>query len=69
MKKEKRKLSDIEKRSARAGMMLIFIAALTLEGTSIIQYVFSQKGIRNEASLRAESQLETTKVRKKFLMN
>ena len=69
MKKEKRKLSDIEKRSARAGMMLIFIAALTLEGTSIIQYVFSQKGIRNEASLRAESQLETTKVRIMDIIN
>ena len=69
MKKEKRKLSDIEKRSARTGMMLIFIAALTLEGTSIIQYVFSQKGIRNEASLRAESQLETTKVRIMDIIN
>lgn len=49
--------------------MLIIIAALTLEGTSIIQYVFSQNGIRNEASLRAESELETTRVRIMDIIN
>lgn len=69
MKKDRHKLSDIEKKSARAGLMLIFIAALTLEGTSIIQYVFSQNGIRNEASLRAESELETTRVRIMDIIN
>lgn len=69
MKKDRRKLSDIEKKSARAGLMLIIIAALTLEGTSIIQYVFSQNGIRNEASLRAESELETTRVRIMDIIN
>ena len=63
MKKEKRKLTDIEKKSARVGLFLIFIAAITLEATSITQYVFSLKGIRNEASMRAESQMETTKAR------
>lgn len=63
MKKEKRKLTDIEKKSARMGLILILIAALTLEATSITQYVFSQKGIRDEASQRAESQMETTKAR------
>ena len=69
MKKDRHKLSDIEKKSARAGLMLIIIAALTLEGTSIIQYVFSQNGIRNEASLRAESELETTRVRIMDIIN
>lgn len=69
MNKDRRKLSDIEKKSARAGLMLIIIAALTLEGTSIIQYIFSQKGIREEASMRAESQLETTKVRIMDIIN
>ncbi len=69
MKKDRRKLSDIEKKSARAGLLLIIVAALTLEGTSIIQYIFSQKGIRNEASLRAESELETTRVRIMDIIN
>lgn len=63
MKKLKRKLTDIEKKSARMGLILIFIAAVTLEATSITQYIFSQKGIRDEASMRAESQMETTKAR------
>lgn len=61
MKKEKRTLTDIEKKSARAGLILIFIATLTLEATSITQFLFSQDGIKNEASMRAESQMETTK--------
>jgi len=69
MKKEKHKLTDIEKKSARIGLILIFIAALTLEATSITQYIFSQKGIREEASMRAESQMETTKARIMDIIN
>ena len=69
MAKDRRNLSELEKKSARAGLMLIIIAAITLEATSIIQYVFSQKGIRNEASLRAESELETTKIRIMDIIN
>lgn len=65
----KRKLTDIEKKSARMGLMLIIVAALTLEATSIIQYFFSQKGIREEALMRAESQLETNKVRIMDIIN
>ena len=48
--------------SAWAGLLLVFVAALTLEATSLIQYYFAQKGIREEASLRAESELENTKL-------
>ena len=62
-------LTDIEKKSARAGLLLIIIAALTLEATSIVQYFYSQKGIKKEASMRAESQLETTKVRIMDIIN
>ncbi|MBR6371079.1 MAG: SpoIIE family protein phosphatase [Bacteroidaceae bacterium] len=62
-------LTDIEKKSARAGLLLIIIAALTLEATSIVQYFYSQKGIKEEASMRAESQLETTKVRIMDIIN
>ena len=58
-----KKLTEIERKSARAGLLLIIVAALTLELTSIIQYYFSQKGIKEEASMRAESQMETTKAR------
>ena len=62
-------LTDIEKKSARAGLLLIIIAALTLEATSIVQYFYSQKGVKEEASMRAESQLETTKVRIMDIIN
>ncbi len=40
--------------------MLVFIAAMTLEATALIQFYYSQKSIRTEANRRAESQLEAT---------
>ena len=54
---------DIMKQMAKPGVLLIVVAAATLAATSLIQYYFSKKGIREEAVMRAESQLETTRVR------
>ena len=51
------------KQAAKAGLMLVIVAALTLEASSIIQYVYSQKGIKEEASLRAQSEMEATKLK------
>ena len=51
------------KQSARAGLLLVIVAALTLEATGIVQYYFSQKGIKEEATRRAESQLVATKLK------
>lgn len=45
------------------GLLLVIVAAVTLEATALIQYYFSQKGIREEASMRAESQMEATRNR------
>ena len=45
--------------STRAGLMLVIVAAITLEVTSIIQYLYSQREIKKEASLRAESELKS----------
>ena len=42
-------------------LLLVIVAALTLEATALVQMYFSQKGIREEASMRAESQLEATR--------
>ena len=47
---------------AKPGLMLIIVAAVTLGATSLIQYFYSLKGIREEAMMRAENQLETTRV-------
>ncbi|MCR5659800.1 MAG: SpoIIE family protein phosphatase [Bacteroidales bacterium] len=45
--------------SMRARLMLVVVAAITLEVTAIIQFVYAQKEIKKEASLRAESELKS----------
>ena len=50
-------------KSTWAGILLVAVAALTLEATSLIQYYYSMKGLREEASKRAETQLESTRNR------
>ena len=44
-------------------LLLVIIAAATLEVTGLVQFYFSQKGIREEAGMRAESQLVATRNR------
>ena len=44
-------------------LSLVLTAALTLEATGIVQYYFSQRGLREEASKRAESELQASKNR------
>ncbi len=51
------------KQSARAGLGLVIVATLTLEATAIIQFAYSQKGIKEEASMRAQSEMEATKLK------
>jgi sigma-B regulation protein RsbU (phosphoserine phosphatase) len=45
--------------STRAGLLLVVVAIITLEATGLIQYYFSQRGIKQEASLRAQSELKS----------
>ena len=42
---------------ARQGLMLVLVAAIFLEVTSLLQYSFSKKGMREEADKRAASEL------------
>ena len=49
------------KQSLRKGLLVVLVAAITLAGTSLIQYYFSVKGLQEEASKRAETQLEATR--------
>jgi len=44
-------------------LSLVVVAAVALEATALVQYYYSQKGMREEASMRAESQLESTRNR------
>ena len=44
--------------SIRAGMMVVFVAAFTLVASGLVQYIFTQRAVKEEASLRAESELD-----------
>ena len=43
-------------------VLLVLVAAITLEATSLIQNHFAKKGMTEEASLRAEAQMEATRL-------
>ena len=53
--------AQLEKRSARIGMLVVFLAALILAATTLILSYFSQQGLREESSRRAESHMTATK--------
>ena len=55
------KVKESVKRSLWKGLLLVFVAALTLAATSLIQYYFSRKGLEEEASKRAETQLRASR--------
>ena len=56
------KLTTAVKRIA-GGLMIVVAAAAVLEATNVVQYFYSESIIREEAKKRAESQLETNRVR------
>ena len=58
-KKDKKSLGA----TMRAGLLVVVVAAISLEVTSIIQYIYSQRAIRQEASLRAKSELRNAENR------
>ncbi|MBR4771151.1 MAG: SpoIIE family protein phosphatase [Bacteroidales bacterium] len=62
MKSRSTKANTGIRKSTTAGLLLIIVAALTLEATSLLQNYFSRKGLMEEAQLRAESLLETTRL-------
>ena len=56
-------LRKLFSKSTWTGILLVAVAALTLEATSLIQYYYSEKALQEEASKRAETQLESTRNR------
>lgn len=62
MKKTRIQITEGIKKGARAGFLLVLIATITLEVTGLIQYLYSSKGIKEEAQKRAETQLESTRI-------
>jgi len=63
MKLNPSKEKNQTRQSLWLGLLVVLVAALTLEATALIQYFYSRKGLRQEASQRAESQLEAMEYR------
>ena len=61
--RKKQEDKQFNRQSARAGFWVVIVAAVTLEATSFIQTYYSQVGIKEEAALRAQTQLEYTRLR------
>ena len=55
-------LDKTTKLAAKQGLMVVFLCILALEGTSLLQYYYSQKILLEEANRRAEGQLEATEL-------
>ena len=58
----KREIDRITGLAAKRGLLIVMVAILTLESTAILQYVSSQRILKEEASRRAEGQLEATEL-------
>ena len=59
MKEKERTEKKVQSMSTRAGLLLVVVAIITLEATGLIQYYYSQRGIKQEASMRAQSELRS----------
>lgn len=57
MRKKEKSTPGRDRKSKWAGLLLVLVAALTLEATSLIQSYFTKNGIREESSRRADSHL------------
>ena len=54
-------IKTVVRKSRGTGLLLVFVAAATLEATTLIQYLSSQRMLKREASQRAESELRATR--------
>ena len=59
MKNEERTEKKVKGMSTRAGLLLVVVAIITLEATALVQYYYSLRVIKQEASLRAQSELRS----------
>lgn len=59
MENKERTEKKVQGMSTRAGLLLVVVAILTLEATALLQYYYSQRFIKQEASLRAQSELRS----------
>ncbi|MBO7479547.1 MAG: SpoIIE family protein phosphatase [Bacteroidales bacterium] len=62
MKKNNTSPHNTFRKSIGTGVLLIAVAALTLEATSLLQNYFTREGLKEEAQARASGQLEATRL-------
>lgn len=55
--------SDMTQKSVIQGIMIVLVAALTIEGTSLLELKFAQNALKREALLSAQSSMQETKDR------
>lgn len=55
--------------SVREGLLIVVVAALFLETTNVLQYIFARRVLRNEAALRAEGELEKAQIHIQSIVN
>lgn len=53
-------IKKIKKWRPKTTFLIVVVAVVSLEATALVQYYFSNKGIKEEASLRAKGQLDAT---------
>jgi len=56
------KLDSVTRKTARQGLLIIIVAVITLEATSVLQYFYSKRILSEEATRRAEGQLAATEL-------
>jgi len=54
-------IKGFARKTTGKGLLLVVVAAVTLEATSLVQYFSSRRMLMEEASLRAESELRATR--------
>lgn len=63
------KIKKLSFKKFKSSFLLVLVAALTLEITTLVQYYYSSKGLRDESSLRAQGQLDATTNKILYIVN
>ena len=59
----KEKKHNLLRKASRGGILLVIVAAITLEATGLIQYIFARQELKREATLHAQTQMEATRLK------
>ena len=69
MKLGKKSITEAFRSSVKVGILFVVLSAIIIEVSGIIQYHYARDGIREEAALRAEGELEAAKMQVRDVIN